>query len=204
MTLRIFGAPRTRAYRCLWLAEELGLDYETVEIAAEEAAVSPVLLAVNPFGKVPALADGDLTLWESYAINHYLARRYGGDLGPRDLAEEGQMLSWAFLAATALEPLAEVVLLNGFWAEEAERDPARIPPAMQALERPLAALEAHVDRAGHLVGERFTVADIDLVSVLGWVAIGGGDLSPYQATVAWLARCGARPAARRVLARMGL
>lgn len=204
MSVTLFGAARTRAYRCQWLAEEIGLDYEIVEIGAEAAAAHPALGAVTPFGKVPALLDGELALWESYAINHYLARRYGGTLGPQDLAEEGLMLSWAFLAATALEPAAEVVFLNGFWAPEEERDAARIAPAMQALERPLAALEAHLERAGHLVGERFTVADVDLVSVLGWVAVGGGDLAPYPSTVAWLARCGGRPAARRVLARLGL
>ncbi len=204
MTLRIFGAPRTRAYRCFWLAEEIGLDYEAISVTAEEAATHPGLLAVNPMGKLPSLDDDGLHLWESYAINHYIARRYGGDFGPKDLAEEGQMLSWAFWTATAIEPPALIMLMNGFLGEESARDPAKIPPAMEELRRPLAALETHIDKTGYLVGERFTVADVNLVSVLGWVAVSGGDLAPYGSTVAWLARCGARPAAKKVLARMGL
>ncbi len=204
MTLRIFGAPLTRAYRCFWLAEEIGLDYEAVPVTAEEAAGHAGLLAVNPMGKVPSLDDEGLHLWESYAINHYVARKYGGPLGPENLAEEGLLLSWAFWTATAIEPPALVMLMNGFLGKESERDPSKMPPAMEELRRPLEALEAHIDKAGYLVGERFTVADVNLVSVLGWVAVSGGDLAPYGSTVAWLARCGARPAARKVLASMGL
>ncbi len=204
MTLRIFGAPMTRAFRCFWLVEEIGLDYEAISVTAEEAATHSGLLAVNPMGKVPSLDDEGLHLWESYAINHYIARKYGGDFGSRDLAEEGQLLSWTFWTATQIEPQALIMLMNGFLGEESERDPEKIPPAMEELRRPLDALEAHIDKTGYLVGERFTVADVNLVSVLGWVAVSGGDLAPYGSTVAWLARCGARPAAKNVLARMGL
>ncbi|MBC6404647.1 MAG: glutathione S-transferase family protein [Rhodospirillales bacterium] len=203
MGIRLFGAPRTRTYRCLWLAEEIGLDYEAVSIAAEEAAQHPNLLAVNPFGKVPSLDDDGLHLWESYAINHYLARKYGGDLGPQDLAEEGKLSSWAFWTATAIEPAALIVLTNGFLAEEEERDPERIALAMAELYRPLEGLETHIDHYGYLVGGRFTVADVNLVSVLSWVMIGGGDLAPYRSTAAWIARCGSRPAALKVLQSMG-
>ncbi|GAB5469609.1 MAG: glutathione S-transferase family protein [Rhodospirillales bacterium] len=204
MTVTLFGAPRTRAYRVAWMLEELGLDYRSVSVTAEEAASSGELLAVNPFGKVPALDDEGLHLWDSYAINHYLGRKHGAPLGPQDLAEEGQLLSWAFWTATAVEPLALIALTNGFLAPEDERDPEKIPPVMEALDRPLKVLDAYFDRKAYLVGERFTVADVNLVSVLGWVAISGGDLSPYPFATAWLARCGARPAARLVLSRMGL
>lgn len=204
MTVRIFGAPRTRAYRCFWLAEEIGLDYEAISVTAEEARTHAGLLAVNPMGKLPSMEDDGLCLWESYAINHYIARKYGGSFGPQDLAEDGQLLSWAFWTATAIEPPALIMLMNGFLGEEGECDPDKIPLAMEDLKRPLDSLEKHIDEHGYLVGERFTVAEVNLVAVLGWVAVSGGDLAPYGSTVAWLARCGARPAARKVLARMGL
>ncbi|MEO1193580.1 MAG: glutathione S-transferase family protein [Pseudomonadota bacterium] len=204
MTLTIYGAPLTRAYRVHWTLEELELDYRALPVTDEAAAVDPSVLAVNPFGLLPAVDDGGLHLWDSYAVNHYLVRKHGGPLGPADVAEEGQLLSWAFWTATVVEPLALVALMNGFLGKEGARDPDQIPPVMDQLDSPLQVLDRHLDHHPYLVGERFTVADINLVSVLGWVAISGGDLSPYPIATAWLARCGARPAARRVLATMDL
>ncbi len=203
MTVKIIGAARSRAYPCLWLAEEIGLDYARLDLDDPELARQAGLLILNPEGSVPAMEDGALRLWDNYAISLYIARRYGEALGPRDLAEEGQILSWTFWTATVVDPPAYVILINGFLGPEEERDPTLVAPAMQQLERPLALLERHFGSAAYLVGERFTVADVNLVSVLAWVAIAGGDLSAFPSTTAWLARCGARPAAKRVLSWMG-
>ena len=78
MSVTIYGMAVTRAGRCLWAAEELGIDYTQKEVnmfAGEHK--SPEFLAINPNGKLPALVDGDLALFESLAINLYLAETYG-------------------------------------------------------------------------------------------------------------------------------
>ncbi|HEV2302443.1 MAG TPA: glutathione S-transferase N-terminal domain-containing protein, partial [Stellaceae bacterium] len=74
--LRIYGVARSRAFRTLWMAGELGLDYEQVPVDLGETR-SPAYLAVNPNGHIPAIDDEGFILWESMAINLYLAKKYG-------------------------------------------------------------------------------------------------------------------------------
>ena len=73
--LKIYGVPLSRAYRALWMANELGLDYENVPVHfADGSAKTPEYLAVNSNGRIPAIDDNGFKLWESMAINLYLAR----------------------------------------------------------------------------------------------------------------------------------
>ena len=78
MALKIYGIARSRAFRTLWMAKELGLDYENVEIDfATGETRAPEYLAINPNGHVPAIDDDGFMLWESMAINLYLAKKHG-------------------------------------------------------------------------------------------------------------------------------
>ena len=80
MTLRIYGIAASRAIRALWMAEELGLAYEHVPIHYRDDPDGPLgknnpqFRRANPLGRVPAIDDDGYTLWESMAINLYLAR----------------------------------------------------------------------------------------------------------------------------------
>ena len=83
--LRIYGIARTRAFRALWMANELGLDYEhlPIEIGAGGAR-SPEFLAINPNGRLPFIVDNGFVLFESLAITLYLAKKHSnGKLYPR-------------------------------------------------------------------------------------------------------------------------
>jgi glutathione S-transferase len=102
--LKIYGVAPTRTMRTLWMANELSLDYELVPISPRDGSTtSPEFLAVNPNASVPAIQDGDTTLWESLAINLYLAKKHGGDLAPRDDGEYGLALQWSFWAMGNVE-----------------------------------------------------------------------------------------------------
>src|SRR6476620_4881957 len=85
--LRIYGVARTRAFRALWMAQELGLDYEHIPIEIGEAgARKPEFLAINPNGRLPAIDDDGFVLTESLAITLYLAKKYSsGKLYPATL-----------------------------------------------------------------------------------------------------------------------
>src|SRR5689334_10856270 len=75
--LRIYGIARTRAFRALWIAMELGIDYEHIPIEIGSAgARTPEFLAVNPNGRLPAIEDDGFALWESLAITLYLAKKH--------------------------------------------------------------------------------------------------------------------------------
>src|SRR5438477_2172948 len=105
MSLRIYGVARTRAFRALWIAEELQLAYEHVPVEIGEAgARRPEFLAVNPNGRLPLIADGDVVISESLAITLYLAKKYSpGVLYPAMLEDEARVWQWSFWALAELD-----------------------------------------------------------------------------------------------------
>src|SRR4249919_3595138 len=151
--LTIYGVYRSRASRNIWLAGELGIPFKHVPVMqlyrlqGPEAAKgvlhtkSPEFLKVNPNGHVPTLDDDGLVLHESLAINLYLAKRYGGTLGPADVAEDGQMGMWALWAATEVEPHSIQVLYHRVGLPPAERKSDVAQAAIEALRSPLAVLD---------------------------------------------------------------
>jgi glutathione S-transferase len=100
--LTIYGTTRSRANRVIWMAEELGLAYESISVDLS-APRDPAFLAVNPNGRLPAIDDAGFHLFESMAINLYLAKKHGGPLAPRDIGEDAKMTQWSFWAVTELE-----------------------------------------------------------------------------------------------------
>ena len=89
MALKIYGVPRSRAIRTLWMAHELGLDYQLIEVVpGAEGSRRAEFMAINPNGHVPFVDDDGLVLWESLAINLHLARKHGGKIAAANLAED--------------------------------------------------------------------------------------------------------------------
>ena len=130
--LQIFGSTRSRAMRNIWLAEELGLDYD--QRLKDEAGLD--YLRVNPSGKVPSIDDDGLVISESMAINMYLAKKHGGELAPKDLAEDAAMLQWTFWAMTEVESNALTILFNRALKPEDERDNAKADQCEADLQKP--------------------------------------------------------------------
>src|SRR5262245_2207881 len=87
--IKLYGIPRSRTIRPLWMLEELGLPYENVKVSFVNETRTPAFLKLNPNGHIPVLQDGDLMLWESMAINLYLARRYDKGFWPKRVEDEG-------------------------------------------------------------------------------------------------------------------
>lgn len=200
MSLTIYGTPRSRTYRTLWMAEELGLAYELVRIELGAASSDGPLRALNPSGRIPTIEDDGLPLWESMAINCYLARKHGGPLAAADVAEEGQILQWSFWVMTDCEPACFQALLHSVLLPEARRRPEAVAEAVLKLHAPLGVIEGVLQGRDHLVGGRFTVGDLNVAAVLGWLVAARADLVSWPATRGWLGRCAARPAARKATA----
>ena len=195
--LTIYGVHRSRASRNIWLCHELGLPFRLEPVLqlyrlGERVPPdtihtrSPSFLKVNPNGHIPSIDDDGLVLHESLAINLYLARKHGGPLAPRDVAEEGRMTMWALWAATEVESHALAILQNGAPKE-----------SIEALRAPFSVLNAAV-AGGHLVGGRFTVADINVAEVVRYAMPASELFDANQAVKAWLAACQARPAFRKM------
>lgn len=217
MGLTIYGIAASRAVRPLWAATELGLAFEHVPTPYQKGGTrTPEFLALNPNGHIPVLVDrrpeGEVVLWESMACTLYLARHHGkgdgSDLAPADPHEDAEALRWSFWTVNELEADALTVLMHRLAMPPEQRKPDLADAAEKRLKVPLRVLEQHLQRQaecgqGHLAAERFTVADLCVASVMGWVKPARALLEAHPATHAWLARCLDRPAqqAMRALAR---
>jgi glutathione S-transferase len=174
---------------------ELGMPYEHIPIGTRDGGNrAPAYLAVNPNGRVPAIDDGGFVLSESMAINLYLAKTYGGALYPSTPQGEARAWQWSFWAVTEIDKTIIDWALHSTVLPEAERDPKRARAARLELERPLAVLQDTLATAPWLVEDRFTVADLNVASVMYralWM-----DLDDRPQLRDWLRRCWDRPAGR--------
>jgi len=198
--LRIYGIARTRAFRALWIAEELGLDYEHLPIEIGEAgARAPEFLAINPNGRLPFIDDGGFVLYESLAITLYLAKKHSrGKLYPAVLEDEAKVWQWSFWAIAEVDRGVNIWSLHAVRLPQADRDAAKRDEALKVIAAPFKVLDAAVSRQPYLLGANFTVADLNVAAVISRAV--DMDLSAVPNLKAWLTRCLERPAARAALA----
>jgi glutathione S-transferase len=194
MALIIYGSSRSRTLRVLWMAAELALDYEHIPFTWDDPALKePEFLKLNPARTIPTIVDDGFALSESLAITLYLAKTYGSDganpLYPTSPREEAEVWRWSLWAQGHLEP----------WVQRDLRMAALRDLAPDALRAMTTAPLGHLDRVladrAWLVGTHFTVADLNVRSVLSPSRTEHLDLAPYPALRDWLERCHARPAA---------
>lgn len=200
--ITIWGARASRAARCLWALEELGLEYEHRPVGREDGSLtSPAYLAINPAGKAPALQDGEVTMTESYAINLYLAQRYGGGgLWPEGDRRQALVLQWTLWAATEAEPNVIPLVIAVAFTPEDQRDAALIRRCRDNLAARLALLDGALEGQAHLTGETWTIADLNVACVLMTLRLIGFELAAYPNVARWLGACLDREAQRRVAA----
>ena len=198
MTLKIYGVARSRAFRTLWMAKELGLDYEHIKVDfATGETRRPEHLALNPNGHVPVIDDDGFILWESMAINLYLAKKYGKDgIYPSLLADEARGWQWSFWGMTEVERPVLTALFNRAILPEYQRDSAAADGAEKSLALPLKILDGALSHSPYLLGDRFTVADLNVASILAWARPAQIDMSAFPKVAEWLRICAERPAAR--------
>jgi glutathione S-transferase len=184
---RLFYMPRTRSNRVLWALLEIGAPFESTRIAREERR-SPEHLARHPLGRVPALElDDGTVIFESAAILLTLGDLYpdSGLLPAVGSSERALVQQWVLFGMTELEgPLYRWI------AERREGLPEQSQERFTAAAEVIAAALADRD---WLLGDRFTIADIVCVGVLG-SADGRGLLEPWPVLHDYVARGEARPA----------
>ena len=214
--LTIYGVYRSRASRNYWMAEELGIEFKSVPVIqarrvsnplspdAPLNTLSPEFLAVNPMAMVPAIKDGDLVLNESLAINLYLARKHGGPLAGKTVEEEGQISMWTMWAATEVEPYSvALVRIYDHAQENSEAGKAGIAVASRTLKRPFDVLEQHLQNQDYIVGNRFTVADLNVAEVLRYAQTEAALFDSHPKVKAWIERCQSRDAYKAMQATRG-
>jgi glutathione S-transferase len=199
-SLRIYGIARTRAFRALWMANELGLDYEHLPIEiGGDGARTPEFLAINPNGRLPVIVDDGFVLFESLAITLYLAKKHAnGGLYPTTLEGEAKAWQWSLWAVTEVDRGVNIWSLHAVRLPPGERDTSKRDEALQVLAAPFKVLDATLATRPYLLGDDFTVADLNVAAVICRAV--DMDLAAVPNLKAWLMRCLERPAARAALA----
>jgi glutathione S-transferase len=192
-----FAQGLVRDLRVRWAFEEAGLPYEQVLLAGGDQA-SAAYRAKQPFGQVPVLEDGDLTLFESGSIVMYIAEKSGALL-PKDREDRARTLTWMFAALNSIEPhIANLAIIDLFNPNE-EWAKLRRPGAEQFLRGRLDSLAKWLGDKTVLVGDSFTIADLLMVTVLRNLRQ-TKILDDYPNLRAYKERGEARPAFQRALA----
>ena len=177
----------------------MGRPYQLIEksTAADDLQTADYL-RLNPNARIPTLVDGGVVIWESMAINIYLSEKYDGPMhcgGPEVL---GLAAQWSFWAMLEMEQLLLDLLLHRALLPEFSRDPSYAERDELLLQKPLGVLNAALAGREFLAAGGFTVADLNVASILVWGKMARLGLSDHPELKRWLDDCLARPAYRRV------
>jgi len=195
--MKIYGSKNSSAGRCWWAAAEAGVELEQIPLDFQkDEHKSEAYLKINPNGKIPTLVDGDVVIWESMAINNYIAEKFKPDLfGPQDAASHAHLSQWSYWSLAhlnrAMEPLYMQKYRGPLPAEE-------VPKHMAELDKWMKILDAHLEGKDYLVGNVFTIADINVASIVGSGRMFDLDLSPYANIKRWVGGLSQRPAFKSV------
>ena len=196
--LRIYGSARSRGVRTLWMAAELGLEYEHLDYAPRSPETrTPQYLALNPNARVPTIDDDGFVLSELMAINMYLAKKHG-KLYPSDPKNEALMWQWSLWETDRLDRQMTLYANNASVLPEAQRNPAVAKAAWEEISAAMAVLEIALGKVRWLAGSEFSVADLNVASAM-YRAL-SLDLAQWPRVTEWLHQCWDRPAAKRVRA----
>ena len=194
MTVKIYGPTASRASRALWIVNELGIPFEHVAVEMKDLK-NAEFLKINPNGKVPAMVDGEFKLFESMAINFYLASKYGRNgLFPVSLEDQALCYQWSFWGMTEVEKPLLTILIDQFMTPPDKRKPEAVADARNALPKPFAVLDGALKDREYLLGNSFTVADLNLAAICSWAKPIKFDFGPFPNVGAWLDLCLSRPA----------
>jgi glutathione S-transferase len=198
--MKFYGSSRSRAARSLWALEEVGAKYEHDPMPNTQAK-NPDHLKRNPNGHIPVLEDEGHYIWESMAINLYLAEKYGKNgLWPADVFGHAAAYQWSLWGMTECEPHLLAMLMHRVLLPADQRDEKAAQKAADAIKAPLKVLDDALKGKEYLLGNTFTIADLNAASVLAWAPMMKLDMSATPTAAAWLQKCLGREANVKVRA----
>jgi glutathione S-transferase len=191
--LRIYGSPNSRALRTVWMAAELGLEYDHKDwLPRSPDTQTADYREVNPNARVPTIDDDGFILSESMAINLYLAKKHK-KLYPTDPQHEALAWQWSLWETDRLDRQIVTYVRNFVALPEAERKPEVAAAAWKEVAPAFDVLETALTKSEWLAGSAFSVADLNVAGAL-YRAL-SIDVAKWPHFDAWLKRCWARPAA---------
>jgi glutathione S-transferase len=201
--LKLYGQYRSRAFRVAWLCKESGIPYEHVNVTINVEGAScktPDYLKLNPNARVPTIDDDGLVMWESAAINLYLAEKYRSPLWPSDMKGKSRMLQWAFFTSNDVEPNMVTVMQHRVMFPPEKRNAALADDADAKLQPRLKVLDDHLAKNKYFGGDTWNMADFMVASVCYSLTAIKYDLSKFPNLQKWLMASVERPKAKEARA----
>lgn len=200
--IKIYGSPRSSAGRCYVMLEECGLQYETIPLdMSKKEHKSEEYLKINPNGKVPTLIDGHYVIWESAAINYYLAQKYKPELLGSTPEEKGHVEQWNIWSMVEFQPPMVDLLIQMVFVPEPRRDTAVIEKSKVRIPEKLALLDQALEGKEYITGSQFLLSDLNLASVAQIGLSLGFDYKSFPHLTKWLEKVKARPSFQKVAAK---
>jgi glutathione S-transferase len=196
--ITLYGPARSSAGRCLWCLEEAGVPYENKNIDMKtKEHKSEAFLEINPNGKVPALIDGKVKLFESMAINFYIADKYMPTLLGNTPEERALSYQWSFWASSEVQdPIIQIFIQKMFMPDE-KRSQAVIDENMEKLPAYFKTLNDALTGKAYLNGRDFSLADLNTATVISIAPMLGINLNEYKNIESWMKGLSDRPAFQR-------
>ena len=194
--LTLYTNPHSRGGMVRWMLEECGADYDTVAVAFGAEIKAPAYRAINPMGKVPALAHGDTVLTESLAIITWLAEHYPDKalIPPAGSDARGEYYRWLCFALHL-----EYAAIDRMRAIENSEE-VRVAIGYGDFDTAFAVLKARLQDRAHIVGEHFTALDLYYSGLLQWFIQRAQVLPAERVYLDYMNRHLARPAHQRAIA----
>lgn len=201
--LKLYGQYRSRAFRVCWLLKESNIPYEHVNVtihSPDATAKADWYLNINPNARIPSIDDDGFVMWESAAINLYLAEKYKSPIFPTDMAGKGRALQWAFYISNDVEAPMILVFQHRFRFPPEKRNPKLADEAEPALLAKLKVIEDQLGKTPFLQGSSWGMADFMAASVLYSLKEMNYDkLAQFPRLKIWLEASAARPAAQEAI-----
>ena len=200
--LKLYGQYRSRAFRVAWLCKESNIPYEHVNVTINVEGATckePAYVALNPNARVPTIDDDGFIMWESAAINFYLAEKYRSPLWPAGIKGRGRAYQWAFFIANDVEPHMITVMQQRVMLPPEKRDAALADAADARLQPKLRVLDDHLKNNKYFGIDRWDMADFMVASVCFSFTAIKYELSNYPRFQKWLLESLERPKAKEAI-----
>ncbi len=185
----LIGLPKTRAFRVMWMLEELGLAYEQIPTPPRD----PSLAAINPSGKVPVLKVGDDYIIDSVAICQFLADKHNRFTFPAGTIERAHQDSFTQFSVDDIEGPLWTAAKHTFVLPAELRIEDVKKACRYDFDRAIQALSERLGTRSYVMGDGFTVPDLLIAHCCGWASTMGWTL-PQGNVADYVARVRARPA----------
>jgi glutathione S-transferase len=162
--IEVFGAPPSRAMRVIWMLEEMGLDYQIRPVDFPNRFKDKEFTAISTAGFLPAIRDGQVTMFESGAILEYLGRKYGPTplCLTKEHADWPRYLQFLHFGEASLTAPINVTIASRFMAPEAEKDNFGSRVAVDMAVQRSRAVVKQLEKTPYMAGQTFTAADISV------------------------------------------